>query len=139
MMKKMMIMGFGVLNLTMMIRGSIRGAPKIHWIFYISTYITFSPAMNTGKKIWCDTSPFHIGSDTWKRCFPSSLFWCTTPCHSQKLSCQIGCGILWNVEYRRLMLMVVGPSAGTTILRHHGAISYMDGATKSRCCPTMLD
>ena len=48
MMKKMM-MGFGVLNLTMMIRGSIRGAPKIHGIFYISTYITFSPAINTGK------------------------------------------------------------------------------------------
>ena len=48
MMKKMM-MGLGVLNLIMMIRGSIRGAPKIHWIFYISTYITFSPAINTGK------------------------------------------------------------------------------------------
>ena len=47
-MKKMM-MGFGVLNLIMMIRGSIRGAPKIHWIFYISTYITFSTAINTGK------------------------------------------------------------------------------------------
>ena len=44
-----------------------------------------------------------------------------------------------DVEYRRLMLMVVGPPAGTTILHHHGTISYMDGAIKSRCCPTMLD
>ena len=51
MMMKKMMMGFGVLNLIMMIRGSIRGAPKIHWIFYISTYITFSPAINTGKFI----------------------------------------------------------------------------------------
>ena len=63
---------------------------------------------------------------------PNCLLWCITPCDSQKWSAKL------DVEYRRLMRMVVCPLQ--TLIGHHpGTRFYTGGTTKYRCCRTTLD